>query len=110
MSRTAHHNAPKRPKLLTLADKYTGWTGDGCWAQEGRAFIKRLQRRHNRHYQNACARAGVNEDTSTIPLPFESVRDTRPVVVVVSQPKLKLPAVRWKRCSSTGLRPNFRSV
>lgn len=38
-----------REVSFKLVDKYTGWYGDGCWAQEGRKFLKRLQRRHNRH-------------------------------------------------------------
>lgn len=95
MSRTAHHNAPKRGKLAIFADKYAGWTGEQCWKQNGKAFIKRMQRRHNRHYQNACAREGVNEDTTTIPLTFESnPEDVSPIMLLLHAP---LPPVRWKR-------------
>jgi hypothetical protein len=53
MAHTKHHNAPKRPKLLKLTDKYTGWLGEEAWRQKGRRFIKRLEHRHNRRWKLA---------------------------------------------------------
>lgn len=56
MSRTKHHNAPKRAKLLKLPHKRTGWVGEGCYAQEGVRFRKRLEHRASRrmpiHYED----------------------------------------------------------
>ena len=50
MSRS--RNGKPRPKLLKLADKYTGWMGEGCWTAKGRRFIKRWQTRYNRRKWN----------------------------------------------------------
>lgn len=47
MSRSKHCGYP-REKLVKFDDKRTGWYGESCFAAEGRKFIKRLQRRHNR--------------------------------------------------------------
>ena len=39
--------------VVKLADKRTGWYGEGCWRAAGRRFMKRLEHRHNRHFWNA---------------------------------------------------------
>lgn len=45
MSRTSHHNEPKKGRLLREADKYTGWLGEFCFRQNGRKHIKRREHR-----------------------------------------------------------------
>lgn len=104
MSRTKHHNAPKRPKLMKLPDRYTGWVGEGQTTQNGLHFLKRQEHRAQRRWGFKDTLACVKDALfgKDVPLPFE-----RPDILP-AQPKL--PATRWKRCSSTGLRPNFRSV
>ena len=48
MSRTFKREklSPRTP--LKLEDKRTGWVGEQCYSQEGKAFIKTLEHRHNR--------------------------------------------------------------
>lgn len=48
MSRTTHHNAPKKGRLLREEGKYSGWVGEDCWRQHGRKYIKRREHRANR--------------------------------------------------------------
>lgn len=88
MSRTAHHNAPKRGKLVKLADRYTGWLGEGLVAQEGREFRKRLEHRSARRWGffDTCKRLDDVLFGKDIPLPFER-KDYVP-----AQPKL--PPIR----------------
>lgn len=37
-------------RLVKLADKYTGWLGEGCWRRNGRRFVKRIEHRYNRRH------------------------------------------------------------
>lgn len=39
-------------KDYKMVDKYLGYVGENCYKAEGRRFIKRLIRRHNRHKLN----------------------------------------------------------
>jgi hypothetical protein len=43
-------------RLLKLADKYTGWQCEHCYAQHGRRFAKRLEHRYNRRYGRKMCR------------------------------------------------------
>lgn len=43
-------------RLLKLADKYTGWQTEGCYAAHGRRFAKRLEHRYNRRYSRRLCR------------------------------------------------------
>jgi hypothetical protein len=36
---------------VKFLDKRTGWYGEGCYGPLGRAFIKRLEHRHNRRFE-----------------------------------------------------------
>lgn len=47
-------------RLMKLSDKRTGWVGEGCTRINGRRFIKRYERRHNRHVSRNLIRAEVN--------------------------------------------------
>lgn len=47
--------------MLKLADKYTGWIGEGCMRSNGRRFIKRLEHRHNRHHARGECRKSADE-------------------------------------------------
>ena len=109
MSRTKHHNAPKRPKLMKLPDRYTGWVGEGQTTQNGLHFLKRQEHRAQRRWGFKDTLVWVKDALfgKDVPLLFER-EYVQEQPYVPAQPKL--PATRWKRCSSTGLRPNFRSV
>lgn len=50
MSNTYHHNSPTRARLMRIPNRYTGWVGEGCWSQNGKQFIKRIERRANRRW------------------------------------------------------------
>jgi len=42
-------------RLLKLADKYTGWETEGCYAMLGRRYAKRKEHRYNRrHGRKLC--------------------------------------------------------
>lgn len=47
MSRTFKRQV-SRESSLKREDKYSGYEGESCYAQEGRAFIKKLIHKHNR--------------------------------------------------------------
>lgn len=51
MSRSNYCGYP-REKTVKFFGKRTGWYGEQCWAQHGRAFIKRVMRRANRRFLN----------------------------------------------------------
>lgn len=46
----------RHSKCVKLSDRRTGWYGDGCWRQRGRAFIKRLEHRYNRRIGHSLER------------------------------------------------------
>ncbi len=52
-------------RLLKLADKRTGWYGEGCWRARGRRFIKRLEHRYNRRYNKWLTKQEQHEQTSS---------------------------------------------
>ena len=82
MSRTKHHNAPKRAKLFKLPNRYTGWLGEGATTTE---FRKRVEHRANRRYgfKDTLVRVKDALFGKDVPLPFErEYVDPQPVVVL----------------------------
>lgn len=52
MSRTHHHNAPKRERLTRFPDRYTGCLGEGIRKARTKAWRKRLEHRAARRHQS----------------------------------------------------------
>lgn len=48
-------------RLVKLADKRTGWIGEGCYRSNGRRFVKRWEHRHNRRFGKALCAIGAEE-------------------------------------------------
>lgn len=84
MSRTAHHNAPKKLKSLKLPTHYTGYVGEWFGInQEGWKFRKRVEHRANRRYgfKDTLVRVKDALFGKDVPLPFE-----RPDIVQANRP------------------------
>lgn len=99
MSRTKHHNAPKRGKQLKLPDRRVGWFGEFLYAQLGRQFRKRTEHRALRRWNRKETAVRVDDAVNgvDIPLPFERQE------YIPAQPKLP-PVQRWRK------RPLVRSA
>lgn len=59
MSHTHKSQVSKSSKLYR-EDIYTGWNGESCWAQHGRAWFKKMIHRVNRRNARRTLRVSIN--------------------------------------------------
>lgn len=95
MSRTKHHNAPKRSLLFKLPDRYTGWLGEGATTT---AFRKRIEHHAGRRWGRKMVERDVQDALfgKDVPLPFERQHIHNDNKLYTPQ-QPALPPIRWKR-------------